>query len=158
MNDEYPTIYPEETPQDGCLGTMLFAAGFLIMLLMCALLGSCSRVVYVPQESVRHDSIYLTKVQRDSVYLKEFVNVWQKADTVYRDRLITKYRERLNTDTLYVERTDTVRIPVPVERQLGKGERTLISLGKISLGVYAGLILAAVLYFIWRRYGPGNES
>lgn len=158
MNDDYPYIYPEETPQDGCLGTMLFAAGFLVMLLVCALLGSCSKTVYVPQESVKYDSIYLTKVQRDSVCLKEFVNVYQKADTVYKERYVTKYKERLNTDTLYIERADTMRIPVPVERQLSKSERTLISLGKVSLGVYAGLILAAVLYFIWRRYRPKGEN
>lgn len=151
MNEDFPVLYPEENPRDGCLGVMVFAVGFIAMLIVCMIMGGCARTVYVPQESVKYDSIYLTKVQRDSVYLKELVNVYTKADTVYKERYVTKYKERLNTDTLYIERTDTVRIPIPVGRELSKTERNMITLGKMSLGVYVGLLLAAVLWLIARR-------
>ena len=59
----------------------------------------------------------------DSVYLKEYT----KGDTVYRDRwhrTILKDTIR-STDTLFVTKNDTIRVPVEVEKKSSWWERNV---------------------------------
>ena len=120
----------------------------LVLLICCS---GCRSVQYVPIETVKHDSIYLSKLQRDSIYLKEYVNVYQKADTVYKERIITKYKERLSTDTLYIERTDTIRQVIEVEKPLTRNQRTMINLGWCFVGSWSLAILLIAAYLIFKR-------
>lgn len=107
---------------------------FLAMLVLLAIaVTSCRSVRYVPVETVKHDSVYVGKVVRDSVFVKDSVLV-VKGDTVteYRWKYVFKYKNR--TDTLYVNRTDTIRVPYPVEVEK---KLTLWQRVKIGLGGYA---------------------
>lgn len=124
---------------------MVFCAGMILISL-----GSCKSVQYVPVETIKHDSIYLSKIQHDSIYLQEYINVYQKADTVYKERIITKYKEKLLTDTVYVNKVDSVyqeRI-VEVEKKLTSWQESLMGMGKVFLV----LMLAAVAYIAYRIY------
>ena len=100
-------------------------------LLACAvltLLFGCRSVKYVPVPSVSVDSVYVDRWLRDSVYLHDsvFVNQWVKGDTVYVDKVVTKYRykDRWRYDTVAIVRSDSVRVPYPVEKELGWWEKT----------------------------------
>ena len=144
----------EAKQNDGCISIIVYFLAVLLVGLMLISLNACKSIQYVPVETIKHDSIYLSKLQRDSVYLKEYVNVYQKADTIYINKVLTKYREVLSTDTIYRERRDTIRMPYPVEASLTKWEKRFISIGKISVGVYAVLIMALgvfILLWIWKR-------
>ena len=105
----------------------------------------------MPVESVRHDSVVTILYQRDSIYQHDSVYIKEKADTLLIERWHTRWRYRVSHDTLYVSKTDTIMIPVPVERKLTKAERTYITIGKWSVGAVAGLVLAAICFIFYKR-------
>ena len=124
---------------------MAIAAALLIM---CC---SCTRTVYVPQTSVQKDSIYLTQYKRDSIYLHDSVFIHSKADTLIVEKWHTKLVKLVESDTLYIERNDTISEPYPVEKPLTYWQKSFMSIGKVSLGVWFGILIALLIYFVIKR-------
>ena len=134
--------------------------GLLWGLLVCAvltLLFGCRSVEHVPVPSVSVDSVYVDRWHRDSVYVRDsvFVNQWVQGDTVYRDRVVMKYayKDRWRYDTVAVVRTDSVRVPYPVEKELGWWERTKTSAFPLLVATVA--VLAFVIVWLARKQGWG---
>lgn len=128
---------------------MVFCAG---MILIC--FGSCKSVKYVPYETIKHDSIYITNHQKDSVYIYDSIYQKEKGDTLILEKWRTKYVEKQVHDTSYIERWDSIYVPYPVEKELSKWEKRYITIGKVSTGLYIGLVLAFaawVVYYIKRK-------
>ena len=140
-----------ETKRNGCVGVLLWMLIILLAGFVLIGLGACRSVRYIPVESVRHDSVVTILHQRDSIYQHDSVYIKEKADTLLIERWHTRWRDRVNHDTLYISKVDTIRIPVPVERKLTKSERTYITIGKWSVGVVAGLVLAAICFIFYKR-------
>lgn len=140
-----------ETKRNGCVGVLLWMLIILLAGFVLIGLGACRSVRYIPIESVRHDSVVTILHHRDSVYQHDSVYIKEKADTVLIERWHTRWRDRVSHDTLYMSKTDTIMIPVPVERKLTKAERTYITIGKWSVGVVTGLVLAAICFIFFRR-------
>lgn len=123
---------------------------FLAMLVLLAIaVTSCRSVRYVPVETVKHDSVYFNKVVRDSVFVKDSVLV-VKGDTVteYRWKYVFKYKDR--TDTLYVNRTDTIRVPYPVEAKITKWQRFKMEAGGYAIALIIITILIIVGYMVYK--------
>lgn len=140
-----------EQKRNGCVGVLLWMLIILLVGFVLIGLGACRSVRYIPVESVRHDSVVTILHHRDSIYQHDSVFIKEKADTVLIERWHTRWRDRVSHDTLYMSKVDTIRIPVPVERKLTKAERTYITIGKWSVGVVAGLVLAAICFIFFRR-------
>lgn len=110
------------------------------------LLMGCTNVKYVPVETVRtervteHDSIFIEVVKSDSVIITK------QGDTVYVDRWHTLYKDRWRDRWRDSIRTDSVQVPYPVEKQLGRFQQFCLDWGKLTLG---GSILAVVLIIVW---------
>ena len=104
----------------------------------------------MPVETVRTDSIYINKIQRDSVYQRDSIYVRDRGDTVtvYRDRYL--YRDRLVHDTLYVNRTDSVQVPYPVERELTRWEKFRLDVGGYAIFTVVTVILIVVGYMVYK--------
>lgn len=112
------------------------------------MLTSCRSVKYVPvpeyhtEYKVKTDSF----VKRDSVWVKDSVRLWMKGDTVYKECWHTEHNDRYvyrnKTDT--VMKTDSVRVPYPVERELSRWEKVkldwFIPILSVGLGV-TGILL-----------------
>ena len=109
---------------------------------------SCTRTVYVPQTSIQRDSIYITQYKRDSIYMHDSIFQWLKADTLIVEKWHTKYIERLATDTLYIEKNDTIRESYPIEKPLSTLQKTWMNLGKFSAGVVFCAIFLILGYFV----------
>jgi hypothetical protein len=94
--------------------------GLLILLLL--VLAGCKTTKYVPVETVRTDTCYITKHQRDSIMLRDSIYVKEvtKGDTVYVnvDKWHMQYIEKQLHDTLYIATHDTIPDPYPVETPL----------------------------------------
>ena len=125
---------------------------FCIAILVVVLMAGCKtkeRVVTV--EKVRNDTTYITKHQRDSVWLHDSIHVTEKGDTIRIERWHTKYVEKATHDTLYQATHDTIPQPYPVEklveRDLSWWQQTRIHLGEALLAL-AGI---AVAVFVVRR-------
>ena len=56
-------------------------------------------------ESVKTDSIYINKLQVDSIYMQDSVYIREKGDTIYMYKFKYLDRYKLLTDTMYVWRT-----------------------------------------------------
>ena len=140
-----------ETKSNGCVGVLLWMLIILLAGFVLIGLGACRSVRYIPVESVRHDSVVTILHHRDSIYQHDSVYIREKADTLLIERWHTRWRDRVSHDTMYISKTDTIMIPVPVERKLTKAERTYITIGKWSVGVVTGLVLAAICFIFFRR-------
>lgn len=121
----------------------------LLAFLTAALLAGCTSVRYVPLENVSHDSVYVDRWLRDSVYLHDsvFVNHYSKGDTVYVDKVVTKYKykDRWRQDTVAVVRADSVQVPYPVEKDLGWWEKTRL----YSFPVLVAIVAVLAFVVVW---------
>lgn len=98
-------------------------ARLIAFILFLFLLSSCkttsNTTAIVPVHSATHDTILLSKVKYDSIYIDRWQRIERKADTVFYDRVKTEFRYRLLRDTVYKTRTDTITVvkQVPVIRK-----------------------------------------
>ena len=119
--------------------------GILACVVLTLLFG-CRSVKYVPVPSVSVDSVYVDRFHRDSVYLHDsvFVNRWTQGDTVFVDKVVTryKYKDRWRHDTVAVVRRDSVEVPVPVEKPLGWWQQARLKLFWPLVAVVVGLAVA----------------
>ena len=129
------------------LGAIIVA---VLLVLIAAAFSSCTRTMYVPVTSVQHDSIYLHTHSRDSIVVRDSVKIREKGDTVWLERWRIEYRDRIRTDTAYIERRDSVAVPYPLERKLSRKERLYMSAGRVAVPLAgAGIVLACL--WIYRR-------
>ena len=131
--------------------------GFLWGIMACILISmltGCKSVQYVPLETVRTDSLYVDRYQHDSIYLRDsvFVNRWTAGDTVYQDKVVWKYvyRDKVKYDTVSVLRSDTARVPYPVERRLTKWEQVRLNVGGWAIGAVIIFILIVVGIIVYK--------
>lgn len=119
----------------------MMVAVAVLALMMCG----CKSIEYVPvvEKEVHHDSIYFTKVQRDSVWLHDSISVKEKGDTIKIEKWHTKYVEREVHDTIYQAKRDSIPVPCEVIKdvpaKLSKTQKGLMTLGVLTL-------MAAVIF------------
>lgn len=113
-------------------------------------LSSCRSPQYVPVESVKHDSIYISKILHDSIYQRDSIYVDRKGDTVliYKDRYLYKYKNLI--DTMYVSRIDSIQVPYPVEKQLTRWQSVKLELGGWAFGIVIAFALIVTGWLVYR--------
>ena len=118
----------------GKVSLCITLAPFMCIILLASAIWSCRSIKYVPVESIQYDSVYLNKVVKDSIYIKDSV-LLVKGDTIieYRYKYIYQYKDK--TDTLYVTKTDSVQVPYPVEKQLTWWQQFQIDVGGWAIGI-----------------------
>lgn len=131
------------------VGRCITLAPFMCIIVL-VLVCSCNSVKYVPVETVKHDSIYINKVQVDSVYHRDSIYVVDKGDTVflYKDRYIYKYKDR--TDTLYVTKTDSIQVPYPVEKELTRWQQFKVDFGGWTVSIVVITVLIVFGRFVYK--------
>lgn len=118
----------------------------MVILFVLALLASCRQVEYVTIEKVLTDTTYITKWQRDSIWLHDSIHVKENGDTVLVEKWHTKYIEKVTNDTTYVATHDTIPQPYPVEtikmveKELSWWQRLRLWIGNIGLIAILGVI------------------
>lgn len=115
------------------------------VLLVCVVMVGCRTLPEPVAVRVERDSIYLSRVERDSVFVRDSVLIREKGDTVYRDRWRVEYRERVLRDTVYIERNDTITNVVEVERALSWWESVKMETGGVTLVGFALLAVWGVI-------------
>lgn len=121
----------------------------MAVLVALSLLASCTTTKYVEVERVRYDTTYVTKWQKDSVWLHDSVLVKDRGDTVLIEKWHTEWRDRLRVDTLYKATHDTIPQPYPVteyvEKELSWWQQLRLWLGNVLLAVLAGAAVYGVI-------------
>lgn len=135
---EHPDIewYNDRT---GC-GRPCVGMGLLVCLVLAVLLFvGCRTVKYVPVETVRIDTTYITQHHRDSVYVHDSTYFAVKGDTVVMEKWHTQVKWKERYDTVYVSKIDSVPVPigvvkeVPVEKPLTWWQQTRLHIANIML-------------------------
>lgn len=130
------------------------AGKWLCILLLTLAMWSCKSGRYIPVETVRTDSIYINLVQRDSIYRHDSIYIREKGDTVWMERYKYVYRDKVVHDTMYVNRTDTIREPYPVEKELTRWQQMKLELGGWAFGIiiaFALIIIGWIVYKSWKK-------
>lgn len=121
----------------------------LLLALLLVLMCSC-KTQYVPVETVRTETQYIDRLQRDSIFVQDSVFIKEKNDTIYLTKWRVEYREALRIDTFNTVRVDSINTIVEVEKKLTKWQMAKMHIGTGVL--YAVPILIAVgLYILYRK-------
>lgn len=87
-----------------------------LMLALVLITVGCTRMVYIPVESVKTE--YINKMSIDSIYLYDSVYLKEKGDTIFMEKYKYSYRDRLRVDTVIQKDSILVPYPVIVEKKL----------------------------------------
>ena len=93
---------------------------------------------------------YIDRVQRDSIYILDSVDVREAHDTVYITKWRTEYKEALRVDTFRVERIDTLNTIVEVEKKLTKVQQLKMDVGTGVLWAVP-ILIAVGLFVLYRK-------
>jgi hypothetical protein len=114
----------------------------IVLILLAIMLYGCKSIQYVPVETIKRDTTYISQIKIDSIYHRDSIYVEHKGDTVYLSKYKYLYKYIEKHDTLWREKTDTIQVVYPVEAQLTKWQ-------KIKINMCEYLIAAIVLIVIW---------
>lgn len=124
--------------------------GPLLSLFLALVLGGCTTTKVVEVEKVRTDTLYQSKVEKDSVWLHDSIHVKERGDTVWVERWHTRNHATESHDTVYKATHDTIPLPYPVEKVVEKEkaltwwQRVRLTLGDIAL-ILGGIIVVAFI-------------
>ena len=130
------------------IATVIF---WLVFLLFVFCFSSCkTKYVSVPE----YHTEYITKTdsftQRDSIFVKDSIYMWMKGDTIYKEKFSVIYkdrwRDRYLCDTII--KTDSVRVPYPVEKQLTKWQQIKLDIGEWVMVALALALIALVVIIV----------
>ena len=128
-----------------------------MILLLC--LAGCktekviTEVVEVPKVSIveKHDTL------TDSVYEHDSIIIYQRGDTIFRDRIKYKYKDKAlkknssTTDTITKVQTVPIPYEVQVEKKLTKIQKAEIALGKALILLLALAGVGGLAYLFIKR-------
>lgn len=126
-----------------------------LVLVVCVVMVGCRTLPEPVAVRVERDSIYLSRVERDSVFVRDSVTIREKGDTVYRDRWRVEYRERVLRDTVYFGKSDTLIITkvVEVATPLSWWKRVKMSAGGVAITVLGVLAVLGVVKLKNKNWG-----
>ena len=134
------------TISDAYRTVLLFALAAAVAVFGLLLLTGCTTTKYVPVETVRTDTLKVTKYERDSIYIHDSTIVCEKGDTMLIEKWHTRWRDRWHHDSVYIARHDTIPQPYTVteyvEHKRSKTDWFFIITGIIAL--IAVIVYAAV--------------
>lgn len=134
---------------------LVFVIASILFVLM--LQGCRTKYVSVPEYHNVYVNKHDTLTKHDSVYQKEFVDRFVKGDTVFLTKTQVDYRFRNIYKTLYRDsiKTDSIRVPYPVEKKLSRWQGLKMEVGGWAIGVLSVVVFGAIGYIImWlvRKY------
>lgn len=143
----------EKYAMDMMTAWLVAIVAFVTVLALCT---SCAPTRYIEVPVAVHDTLRQTALRTDTLRLhdKEYINVYTRGDTVYKDRFVYRDRDHTATvhDTTYIHRTDTVSVPVPVVRRATWWEKACSWAGeKLITAAVLVLVALAAVWLIHRK-------
>lgn len=126
----------------------MFALFWMVAALV-LLLPGCSRVQYVPMQTVLKDSIVFHRIDIDSVVIKDSIFIDRTKDTVY--KYVERWQEKyiIRNDTTVIERVDSIPVEVKVEKQLTRWQQIKIDYGdNVLVMLVAVIVVTCVQKFL----------
>lgn len=135
-----------------CCDTVFLITAAVIITLLIWLFSACSpRVITVPEYHMQYIVRTDTFIRHDSIYKNDSVIIRVVNDTVFIERWRTEYKDRLRDRVVHdtIAKTDSIRVPYPIEKQLTRWESLKLKAGGY---VFAVLIVEALwLIIMWMK-------
>ena len=141
-------------PHDGLVEALAILFNIAIFAWLIAWLTSCSpRTITVPECHTEYVTRTDTFHRVDSVYRHDSVAVYLQGETICKDKYVylDKWHKVYKTTTDTLVKTDSIRVPVPMDRQLSKWEQTKMDVGGWCIGALTTLLLVLFLYLIYKN-------
>lgn len=119
----------------------------IIAVVAMVIFTGCRTTRYVPVISQRTDTLRITQLHRDSIYLHDSIRVSEKGDTIRIERWRTRYIERTTHDTIYQARHDSIPVPYPVTEYVER-KRSSMEWGLIIIGIVA--LIGGIVWLAFR--------
>lgn len=121
--------------------------GMILFILLAVLTGCKTKYVAVPEYHNVYVEKHDTLVHRDSIFEKDSVLIMMNGDTVtiYKTKIL--YKDRWRERIVYRDsiRTDSIRVPYPVEKELTFWQKTWIKAGKM---LFYGLVIICIIFWL----------
>ena len=138
---------------EGCLLSMLSVTFIILAVLLMISFCGCTTTRYVPVEHHTTDTVYQSKLQRDSIWLHDSILVSEKGDTIRIERWHTKFVEKQVHDTLYQAKIDSIPAPYPVTEYVEK-PLSWWQNGLIWIGIIAMMVMIVIVVWKLKRFLP----
>ena len=132
---------------EGCLLSMLSVTFIALAIALMLSFSSCTTTKYVPVEHHTTDTVYQSKLQRDSIWLHDSIHVSEKGDTIRIERWRTKFVSKEVHDTLYQSVRDSIPVPYEVIKEV-PAKLSSLQTGLMVSGLFA--ILALILVVVYK--------
>ena len=132
---------------------LTFVTMLIVLLALCAMLGSCTTTKVVTVEKVRTDTLRENHTERDSIWLHDSIHIHEKGDTVLIEKWHTVWKNHTAHDTVYKARTDSVPVPYPVKEYIEK-PRSKFEKGLMGVGILSLMALVVFIAFKIKRFLP----
>lgn len=126
----------------------------MVILLLLAMLTSCkTRYVTVPEYHKEYINRTDTFLRSDTLFRLDSVVIRQQGDTTviekirWQNRFVNVYK--VKTDTIM--KSDSIRVPYPVERRLNKWEQFKMDVGGWAMGLIAVVIIFVIVWLVRRK-------
>lgn len=114
---------------------------------------SCSSSKVIPSQTIISDTVRIFSQHIDSIFISDSTVISKSAigDTILIDK--SKWRTekltKINTDTIYINHTDSISIPTPIEKPFSNWQATKMKIGEITIILLC--IAFAILFFSLSR-------
>ena len=123
---------------------------YIIILLILAVCFTSCRTQYIPVESVRTEYKTRDSTRYDSIYQRDSIYTLVKGDTVYQHRYKYLYRYLTTNRTDTILKSDSIRVPYPVEKQLTRWQILRMELGGWAFGIIILFILIIIVRIVFK--------
>ena len=138
---------------EGCLLSMLSVTFLILAIALMLAFSGCTTTRYVPVEHHTTDTVYQSKLQRDSIWLHDSIHVSEKGDTIRIERWRTKFVSKEVHDTLYQSVRDSIPVPYEVIKEI-PAKLSSLQTGLMVSGLFA--ILALILVVVCKLKNKFN--
>lgn len=133
----------KQRPQgEGYMLSMLSVTFLILAVALMLAFSGCTTTKYVPVEHRTTDTVYQSKLHRDSIYLHDSIRVSEKGDTIRIERWRTKYISKEVHDTIYQASHDTIPQPYEVIKEVPA------KLSSVQTGLMVAGLLAILIFII----------
>lgn len=116
----------------------------LLILIIATLAAACTKKIYVPVESTHSESRERIAASIATDTVRDIRLIYVNGDTVRDTRTLYRTRTTTRTDTVVIQRTDTVAVVQAAPHTVTKWQRLKTDLGGITLGA----CIAAMIFIL----------
>ena len=125
---------------------LIFLAFFVLVLTF----PGCKTIEKIEYRTI-YDTCYVSKIEHDSVFVKDSVYIYSKSDTVYYIKFKERVKYLTRTDTIFKSSVDTLYVNKEIVKEVEKKRPVRDFLAKFCIINIIGFILILAIYLKFKN-------